>query len=132
MKNHNRKKGSIESIIEDINVNQIDRGQSQDYTKLDQEIPEEFRDPLPNTLNSDQKNAGNWSQPENRSDDLIEERDLYTQQPELDTMTPPELIQKDPNLLPEQRLAEKKKPEDLAEFFDAERSLRKPVIDSSR
>ena len=64
-----------------------------DSTRLDGDIPEGFRESLPNEMEQEKPNLTNWSEAENRSEDLIEERDPFIQQPELDTQIPPELSQ---------------------------------------
>ena len=93
-----------------------------DTTKLDQDIPEEFREPVPNELPSEKPNRANWSAGEDRGEDLINERDPFIQQPEKDTQVPPELIQERAYYLYEQRGGNPGG--NLADWFEAERQLR--------
>lgn len=96
-----------------------------DKVTLDREVPEELRDPIPEAVNIESEQV-NWSQPQNRSDDLIEERDPFVQQPELDTQIPPELIQQRAYRLYEQRGL--RSGDDLADWFEAERQLRGEIF----
>lgn len=98
-----------------------------DVTPLRQDIPEEFRDPLPNILEPVEPEAVDWSAAQNRSDDLAEHRDPFTQQPERNTV-PPELIQERAYRL----WAQRGSPEgsNLADWFEAQRQI-KSEIDSN-
>ena len=64
----------------------------------------------------------NLSQPDDRSEDLAEYRDPFTQLPEKDTQIPPELVQRKAYELYEQRGYEHG--QDLSDWFEAERLLR--------
>ncbi len=89
---------------------------------LKQEVPEKLRDPVPNTLNPQEDTTKNLSQPEDRGEDLITERDPFIQQPERETQIPPEIIQQRAYHLYEQRGL--RDGDDLADWFEAERQLR--------
>jgi hypothetical protein len=93
-----------------------------DATPLRQDVPEEFRESVPNELPSSQKNTTNWSASQNRSDDLINLEDPFIQQPDRDNEIPSELIQERAYLLYEQRGGQPGS--DLADWFEAERQLR--------
>jgi hypothetical protein len=95
-----------------------------DTTPLSRDISNDFREPIPNELAFEEPNAVNWSGAEDRGEDLINERDPFVQQPERDTEIPPELIQERAYLLYEQRVAASSNPDNLADWFEAERQLR--------
>ncbi len=92
-----------------------------DATGVDQDVPESFRQPLPDRAKRVQDET-NWSQAEDRGEDLINERDPFVQQPERDTDIPPELVQERAYRLYEQRGGNSG--DDLADWFEAERQLR--------
>ncbi len=96
-----------------------------DSTTLDQDVPEDFREAVPNELGQ-KPNLTNWSADPDRSEDLIEERDPFTQQPQLDTQTPPELNQAHSYQLNEQRGSSPD--ENLADRFEEERRPRREKI----
>jgi hypothetical protein len=95
-----------------------------DTVELTQEIPEEFREiPSHELQPSSSDTSINWSQADDRSEDLINETDPFIQQPERNTQIPAELIQKRAYYLYEQRGCG---PDgNLADWFEAERQLRK-------
>jgi hypothetical protein len=100
--------------------------QSLDGEKLDQDISVEHRDAIPLEKAAQKATDSNWSQPQDRGEDLINERDPFIQQPERDTQIPPELIQQRAYQLYEER---GKNPDgDLADWFEAERQLRRNII----
>src|SRR5262245_37948855 len=72
---------------------------------LRQDIPEEFRQAYPNALQPSPPPTTNWSQAEDRGEDLVEEKDPFVQQDERSTQIPPELIQERAYRLYEQRRA---------------------------
>jgi hypothetical protein len=99
---------------------------SLDGEKLDQDISEEYREAIPLEEESEKVTDQNWSRPQDRGEDLINERDPFIQQPELDTQIPPELIQQRAYQLYEER---GKNPDgDLADWFEAERQLRGEIV----
>jgi len=93
-----------------------------DAVPLSQEIPLDLRqtDAILETTPKD--TTSNWSQPEDRSEDLINETDPFIQQPEKDTQIPPEMIQKRAYHLYEQRGGNSN--DNLADWFEAERQIR--------
>ncbi len=93
-----------------------------DTTPLSQDIPEDYREAFSDELPSRNANTTNWSAPEDRGEDLMEERDPFMQQPERDTQVPPELIQERAYHLYEQRGGNPG--DNLADWFEAERQLR--------
>lgn len=96
-----------------------------DATRLSREVPEEFREPVPEEMAPVPPNIVNWSEPEDRGEDLASERDPFMQQPELDTEIPPELVQERAYLLYEQRGGHPG--DDLADWFEAERQIRREM-----
>jgi hypothetical protein len=96
-----------------------------DTTKLDRDIPEEFREPVPEEMETSRPNMVNWSEAKDRGEDLAEERDPFMQQSERDTQIPPELIQERTYRLYQQRGGNPG--DNLADWFEAERQLRKEI-----
>ncbi len=96
------------------------------YKPLKEEVPEELRNPMPNAFPRTRK--VNDPDEDNRSDNLVAERDVFMQQPERDTEIPPELIQRRAYLLYEERVACGKNPDNLADWFEAERQLRGEIV----
>jgi hypothetical protein len=96
-----------------------------DSIKLDHDIPEDYREASGNEIDKNQANITNWSQAEDRGEDLINERDPFIQQPERDTEIPPELIQERAYKLYEQR--GNNPGDNLSDWFNAERQLRKEI-----
>jgi hypothetical protein len=96
---------------------------SVDTIELDHDIPEGFRDAnLDDLAEEAPDTTKNWSQPEDRGEDLINERDPFIQQPERDTEIPPELVQERAYRLYEQRGEETG--DNLSDWFEAERQVR--------
>ena len=98
--------------------------QLQDSDSLTSDVTEQFRDPRDIKENAAPSNA-NWSQEQDRSDDLAEMKDPFIQQPERDTQTPPELAQERQPRPAGQIGGQPPATEDLAHLFDRERKLRK-------
>jgi hypothetical protein len=86
-----------------------------DTVPLNKEIPQEFR-ALSDEMETSHKET-NWSQEDDRSEDLINTRDPFMQQPERDSEIPPELNQ--------EHYAEEDEYADLAAQFEDERKPRK-------
>jgi hypothetical protein len=125
-KSSSNKKSTVSSKarskIKDIFNKTFQTGEkATDTTQLDRDIPEEFREPM-SELPSSESNRTNWSEPEDRGEDLINERDPFVQQPERDTEVPPELIQQRAYQLYEQRGGNPG--DNLSDWFEAERQLR--------
>lgn len=121
----NRNKENIQDLEEfdDAGIQAVGSSEKAvDTTPLKEDIPEEFRESLPNELPQEQPNTTNWSAPEDRSEDLIELRDPFIQQDELDNEIPAELIQQRAYLLYEQR--GRHGGNDLSDWFEAERQIR--------
>jgi hypothetical protein len=115
------------SKIKDIFSKTFGTGEkATDTARLDRDVPEEFRAPLSNELPASEPNRTNWSEPEDRGEDLINERDPFTQQPERDTEVPPELIQERAYQLYEQRGGNPG--DNLSDWFEAERQLRGEMV----
>jgi hypothetical protein len=94
-----------------------------DSTPLSQDVSQEFREPTLDEMNDSQKDtSNNWSQAEDRGEDLVEGRDPFIQPEERDMQIPPELIQERAYYLYEQR--GQAPGSDLADWFEAERQLR--------
>jgi len=126
MKKH--KNRSFESRNEKNDLNAIFRNRfnadekAVNTTSLNRDVSDEFRDYGSQELPANAPNTTNWSAPEDRGEDLINERDPFTQQQERDTEIPPELIQERAYRLFEQRAVNSG--DNLADWFDAERQLR--------
>jgi hypothetical protein len=100
-----------------------------DAQPLSQDLAEDVRESVPTESGTPSKDTtANWSAPEDRGEDLINERDPFMQQPERDTEIPPELVQQRAYLLYEQRAAAAQSPDNLADWFEAERQLRGEMI----
>lgn len=93
-----------------------------DTTSLNQDVPESFREPSSAALEKNQVTNTNWSQPQDRGEDLINTRDPFLQADERNTEIPPELIQARAYQLYEQRGRDQGN--DLADWFTAEEQLR--------
>lgn len=98
--------------------------QLQDSEALTSEVTEQFRDSTDIKENAAPSNA-NWSQEQDRSDDLAEMKDPFIQQPERDTQNPPELARERQPGPAGQIGGQPQATEDLAHLFDRERKLRK-------
>ncbi len=101
-----------------------------DALKLDHEISEDFRETSREFGNSNLNTNFNWSQSQDRGEDLINETDPFIQQPERDTQVPPELIQQRAYHLYEQRRGNSQ--DNLADWFEAERQLRQEIKNNQK
>ncbi|MDE2028856.1 MAG: DUF2934 domain-containing protein [Candidatus Omnitrophica bacterium] len=95
---------------------------SLDAVELNREVPEDYRETTEELENVPADTSQNWSQPEDRSEELINETDPFIQQPERDTEIPPEMVQQRAYRLYEQRSGGPG--DNLADWFEAERQLR--------
>jgi hypothetical protein len=98
-----------------------------DAVRLNRDIPDSFRETVPNEMSDHQSHNVNWSAAEDRGEDLASMRDPFMQQPERDTEIPPELIQERAYKLYEQRGG--RDGDDLTDWFEAERQLKRPQGD---
>lgn len=89
-----------------------------DTVPLNREIPQEFRSLNDEMEPTNPNKNTNWSQEDDRSEDLINTRDHFMQQPERDAEVPPELNQ-------EHSEDEYNQYEDLASLFEEERKRQK-------
>src|SRR3569623_1805276 len=88
-----------------------------DTVPFNKEIPQEFR-ALSDEMESGNPNEKtNWSQENDRSEDLINTRDAFMQQPERDSEIPPELNQ--------EHYSNEDEYSDLSALFEKERKPRK-------
>ena len=65
---------------------------------------------------------------QSKSKTAVEDRDPFIQQDERSTQIPPEMIQQRAFQLYEQRIADGKHPDNLADWLEAERQLRKETV----
>ena len=96
-----------------------------EMAKLDQDIPEEFREPVTEEMEETRPNNVNWSEAKDRGDDLVSQRGPFIQQPERDTEIPPELNQQRAYRLYEQRGGDPG--DNLAKCFEAERQTHQGI-----
>ena len=119
----NKKASPFNPKITDKNKKEIFSEKNFETVPLREDISDDFREG--DELGAHKKNMTNWSAPEDRGEDLINEIDPFIQQPERDTQIPPELIQEHAYRLYEQRGGNHG--DNLADWFEAERRVRGEV-----
>jgi hypothetical protein len=92
--------------------------QSIDTVPLNKEVAQEYRGLNDEMENTNPNENTNWSQEDDRSEDLINTRDHFMQQPERNAEVPPELNQK-------RSEDEYDQYADLASLFEKERKTKK-------
>jgi hypothetical protein len=118
-KDLNKNRKNPETNADKVWTNVADKGEKTvDTVPLNQEISQDFR-----ALNDEMQPANpnentNWSQETDRSEDLINARDPFMQQPERDSEVPPELNQA-------HATDDNDKYSDLSALFEDERKPRK-------
>ena len=130
MKRKNKNtKSSIDRFTEQV-MSDFENAQQRkpDRTNLDRDLPENLREPIPIPREEFQayKVSPGSTDETDRGEDLINERAPVTQSSERDTQVPPELVQERAFRLYEQRGASQG--QDLADWFEAERQLKREIV----